>query len=352
MKLAESDLEAKASEVVSDCFAEVPFCSLRWGKKEVPVGTDRIDRIGKLTIDGEGERTLLLEVKRDGQPRFLREAAYALRRYGEEFKRPYGVVVAPYISDAAAEILAEEGVGYVDFAGNCRIAVGKVYIRKSGQANRFTEKRDLRSLYSPKAERVLRVLLENPKRKWLLKPLSEAADVSLGQVSNVKKLLDGREWLKDTDKGILVTNYDALLTEWSKSYQPSRNVPAEYYAMASLSEIERAVAGENEGPPLGALTGFSAAARFAPAVRYQRAQAYVKGRTEAVAERLGWKPVTSGGNVTLIQPYDEGVFEGSKVIDGVNVVSPVQAYLDLWKNPGRGEEAAEALYREVIKPSW
>ena len=120
-----------------------------------------------------------------------------------------------------------------------------------------------------------------------------------------------------------------------------------------MNGFERAIAGKGqEGEPLGTLTAFSAAARLAPAVRYQGVWAYVREPMEVVAGKLGWKRVPSGSNVNLIEPYDEGVLMDSQDRDGVQMVSPLQAYLDLRGNVARGEEAAEALLREVLKPSW
>lgn len=353
MKQNEQELLSQASDAVAQCFAEVPFCTLKWGQREVRVGAGQVDRVGKLRIEGRGERTVLMEVKKSGQPRNVREAILALSKYRASFKNAYGILVAPFISDESAEILAEEDVGYVDLAGNCRICLDKVYIRKEGNSNKFTEKRDLRSLYSPKAERVLRILMLQPKKPWLLKPLAEAAGVSLGQASNVKKLLAAREWLCPGEAGFSLTRPKALLDEWSNAYRSSRNSSTEFYAMQSLDDVERAIAGENETKQSSAaLTAFSAAARLAPVVRYQRVAAFVSEPSDAVASRLGWKRVTSGGNVTLLQPYDEGVFIGAKKVDGIQIVSPVQAYLDLQANPSRGAEAAEALLREVLEPSW
>ena len=69
-------------------------------------------------------------------------------------------------------------------------------------------------------------------------------------------------------------------------------------------------------------------------------------------QKLDLKQVSSGANLTLVQPYDEGVFYGVEYRDGVPVVSPIQTYLDLMKQSARGEEAAAALLQEVIRPSW
>ena len=101
-----------------------------------------------------------------------------------------------------------------------------------------------------------------------------------------------------------------------------------------------------------AFTGFSGAARLALAVRYQRAMAYLKDLEEDVVSQLALKEVDSGANVSVFIPYDEGIFYGVREIDGAQVASPVQVYLDVRTFRGRGEEAAQVLLEQVIGPSW
>ena len=74
--------------------------------------------------------------------------------------------------------------------------------------------------------------------------------------------------------------------------------------------------------------------------------------SEGNINELPFKPVTSGANIRIISPYDDGVFYGTRNIRGQSVASPVQCYLDLKDEKARGEEAAEALLEKVIKPSW
>jgi hypothetical protein len=100
------------------------------------------------------------------------------------------------------------------------------------------------------------------------------------------------------------------------------------------------------------LTAFSAAARMAPAVRYQRVFAYVDGPIEEVAAELGLKSVDSGANVSLLKPYDAGVFYGAQKVGGIWTVSSLQAYLDLANLKGRGQEAAAVIRKEMIESEW
>jgi hypothetical protein len=297
-------------------------------------------------------RLLLAKVKNNGQPRVARLAAYELKDQISKEPKAYGIFIAPYISAEAGKICEEAGIGYLDLAGNCLISFETVYIRQTGAPNPNILKRDLRSLYSPKAERILRVLLHGPKRIWKLTELAQAAEVSLGQVANVKKLLLDREWLSMSTGGISLSNPAALLDEWTQAYNFRRNEAQEYYALEELPEIEAQLAETCQRLGLRyVLTGFSSAARIAPMVRYQKASAYVKGDVSSLIETLGWKVVASGANVSLLSPYDDGVFYGTKVIDEIAIAAPVQTYLDLQSMRGRGQEAAQAVRKEIEK-TW
>jgi hypothetical protein len=297
---------------------------------------------------------LLIETKSTGQPKPVREGVNQILRYKELYPESYGVLIAPYISPRSASICLQEGVGYLDFAGNCFLAFQNVYIRIDGQPNPFGQNRTLRSLYAPKASRILRVLLGNPIEKiWKVKELSKESDVSIGLVSNVKKLLDEREWIADHEVGFSLSNPGALLGEWSENYSYRKNRVQEFYSLQDISEIESRIAEAcSESDIEYALTGFSGAARMAPAVRYQRVMSYVRGSIEKLSQVLELKEVDSGANVSLLQPYDEGVLYGSEEVDGMLVASPIQVYLDLKGFRGRGEEAAEALLEQVIMSKW
>jgi hypothetical protein len=296
--------------------------------------------------------TIMAEYKSSGQPRLAREAAFRIKDWLAKGLGSYGVFAAPYISPEAAEVCKETGIGYLDLAGNCLLTFGTVYIHREGKPNSSLERRELRSLYSPKAERILRVLLSRLQQDWKTGNLAEAAQVSFGQVSNVKKLLADREWLAPNTSGIRLNKPGAVLDEWAAQYRFRRNQVLDYYALAEVAECEYqlAEACKRQGVRY-ALTAFSGAARLAPAVRYQRAIAYVDGNLDSVIDELGWKPVNSGANVSLLVPYDEGVFFDGREMDGAQLATPIQIYLDLQNYRGRGQEAAQAV-RKVIEQEW
>ena len=140
------------------------------------------------------------------------------------------------------------------------------------------------------------------------------ANVSLGLVSNVKKLLSDREWLSTSADGFCVSQPAALLADWAQNYNYRRNQVFDFYSFKTVGEIEELLASTCTVPEkseLGiryGLTGFSGAARYAPFVRYQRVMAYVDADIESLANKLNLKAVNGGANVSLLSPYDEGVF--------------------------------------------
>lgn len=339
----------RAKTTLKETLEAIPFIKLVSIKDQPAGGADILLKLkykGKLL-------TCVVEIKSLGQPKYAREAAYQLKRYSGGCPGSYGIFMAPYISVDAGEVLVENNAGYMDFSGNCRLSFGGIYIERKGNPNAFTVKRDLRKLYSPKAARVLRVLLSTVKKPWKMAGLSEEAVVSLGQIANVKNALAEREWLDTSAPGLRLSDPAAVLSQWAQNYDFRKNILKECYSVKSLGETEAAL--EELCAKNGirfALAGFSAAARFWPAVRYQRAMAYVgEFRTELFAA-AGIKEVESGGNLLLMLPYDDGIFYGAGKLNGGIVAGAVQTYLDLTGYKGRGAEAAAAILEKVLKPSW
>ncbi len=352
MKVPETLLKKDLEKALDSCLARVPF--LKYTIRREPRSQANLcpDLLVELN-QPSGKQTLVVEAKNNGQPRLAREAVNQLLRYQESYPGAYGIFMAPYISSQAAELLAADGVGYIDLAGNCRLSFGQVYIEQEGKPNPRPMKRDIRSLYSPKAARVLRVMLSAPKVFWKTQALAKEAEVSLGQVANVKKLLGDREWLLSSPDGFGLNQPEAVLAEWSQNYSFRKNQARDFYSLKPVPEIEASLAREcRKLKARYALTGFSGSSRFAPAVRYQRVMAFVSADLEILARALNLKEVTSGANVTILTPYDEGVYYGAKMIDGTMIASPVQIYLDIVGFKGRGEEAATMLLEKIIKPSW
>lgn len=345
--------EERAKEALKNCLKQVPFAIIEPMTEQGNFSGKRPD-LQYTLITPDVNQHLIVEIKSTGQPKPVREGVNQLLRYKELYPDAYGLIAAPFISSRSASICTKEGVGYIDFAGNCYLSFQRVFISVEGRPNPFSQDRGLRSLYAPVASRILRVLLSNPiDRVWKVKELSKESDVSIGHVSNVKRLLDEREWIEDYEVGFSLRNPSALLEEWSDNYSYRKNGVRDFYSLLTTSEIESRIAEVcTEANSKYALTGFSGAARLAPTVRYQRAMSYIGGNIDELSKLLELKEVGSGANVSLLEPYDKGVLYGCEEVDRILVASSVQVYLDLKGFRGRGEEAAEALLEQVMMPKW
>lgn len=309
-----------------------------------------------------GVSRLLVECKSRSQPRFLREAAARFELARIKQPKSYPVLIAPYLSPESSAICLEHGVGYMDFAGNCHLSFGQIHIHREGFANPFREERGTAALFAPKAERVLRALLdpELPGGNWTFRELARRAapGVSLGQVHKVVKALCDHEFAAQSDEGVRLLKPESLLLEWAKNYRFDRNKSARFYSILPARELEAKLAeiiNELEGLPNceAAFASFSAAVRIKPYVRQHRQYLYLKGDIALVTKHLELKEVSSGENVVVLEPYDDGVFyQAQRQDDGGVCTGPVQTYLDVNASGGRGPEAAEHILTTVLRKRW
>src|ERR1700679_3828180 len=158
--------EKAAEEHLRQVLAQVPFLTLT----PSPPGDQTPPRADfTVSLDVAGDHWLLVgEVKHLSQPRHVREAAYNLRHHllALPHRKAHGALVAPYLSEESIAILRSESLGYLDFAGNCFLSFGSVFIERRGAPNPAMRRRGLREIFAPKASRVLRILLQDPDRPW------------------------------------------------------------------------------------------------------------------------------------------------------------------------------------------
>ena len=347
------NVQESAKSALLACLSNIPFVkSIRVQEASSKKSDQSADITAKIKLP-DGVLHLVAEVKNSGQPRLAREAVNQMLRFKDKVPDAYFVFIAPYISSKSAEICESEGIGYLDLSGNCLLSFDKIFIQKTDYPNQFKEKRDLKSLFTPKAERLLRVLLCNPGKKWKINNLAVESGVSLGQASNVKKVLFDREFISGKRGEFSLIDPLALLREWAENYDYRKNGVQEFYSLKSVTDIENDLAAYcNKKNVQYALTGFSGAARIEPAVRYNKVMVYAADLPDEAFSAISLKTVKSGGNLLLFSPYDDGVFYGTSKVKEIQVASEIQLYLDLQGFRGRGEEAAAVLYERIVEKEW
>jgi hypothetical protein len=315
------------------------------------IGSQNAGLVVKFKL-GEQDHTLVLEVCSLGQPRQIRAAVTRLREIRREVDNAYPLAAAVYIGPQSARILKNNGLGYIDLSGNCSLAFGNVLIDKEGKRNVRPSTRPLRSLFAPRATRVVRVLLTDPGRAWRLEELGKAAGVSLGHSHNVIKRLADLAWVERDDRQrIRLMKPADLLESWCESYTYRENditsyVVPEKITRRFMAELARVATAQGRAYAFTLNAGLSL---VAPHLRLPAIHCYLDGDPAPVAVALGLRPATeSEGALHLLAPYDPGVFYGALEKGGLKVTSLPQLYADLVGYDRRGRELAEHLRREAM----
>jgi hypothetical protein len=211
----------------------------------------------------------------------------------------------------------------------------------------------VQNVFSPMASRVVRVFLVDPEREWSILGLSKEAQTGYGHTYRVVKTLLRMGLCRKTEANrVVVVNASELLTRWASYYDFAllNKINAYYFLDEDFDGFVRKLAAVGERDLRYALTLQAGAALVAPYVRPANIHLYVKPETLGEWQKhLGLQLTEMGGNVFLVEPYDEGVFYKVQRLKGVWVVSNVQLYVDLHNYPARGREAGEHLRREVIR---
>lgn len=314
------------------------------------VGGQAVDLVVKFKM-GEQDHMLVLEVSALGQPRQIRETVTRLNEVRRELPSAYPVATAVYIGPQGAAILRRANLGYLDLSGNCCLAFENVLIEKEGKRNLRPSTRPLKSLFAPRATRVVRVLLAEWQHAWRLEELARAAQVSLGHAHNVVKRLEDLAWVdRDEHQRIRLSKPADLLEAWCDSYTYLDNEIATYFSAERITRrlIAEIVRGaESEGRRY-AFTMHAGASLVAAHIRMPAIHCYLEGDPAPIAAALGLRPAEGDGNVHLLSPHDQGVFYGLLEKGGFKVVSLPQLYADLVHYERRGREQAEHLRREAM----
>jgi hypothetical protein len=298
------------------------------------------------------EHAVVVEVSSLGQPRQIRAAVTRLTEIRRDLPAAYPVAAAVYIGPQSARILKSHNLGYVDLSGNCYLAFENVLIEKEGKRNVRPSTRPLRSLFAPRATRVVRVLLVEPGRAWRLEELAHAAQVSLGHAHNVVKRLQELAWVeRDENQRIRLGKPADLLESWCESYTYRINELSSYAApervtRAFMSALARAATAEGRRYAFTLSAGVSL---VAPSFRVPAVHCYLEGDAAPIAAALGLRATAEGdGTVHFLAPYDSGVFYAALEKGGLAVVCLPQLYADLLRYERRGREQAEHLRREAM----
>lgn len=318
-------------------------------------GDQRADASLTLAAPDGSTVTVLVEAKRTAEPRDVAAAMRQLAAFRQSDDDAV-MLVAPYLSPRAKELLRDAGAGWFDATGNLRLQVDRpaVFIERDGATrNPFSDADDrrLKSLRGPGAARVVRALLDE-RLPTGVRALADAAKVGPATSSRVADLLV-REDLITRGKAsqIIAVKKRSLVRRWTADYGiDASNQAVPVLAPRGLEEVLRALKRYEQEY---ALTSEAAARVYLPkeaaaVTPLALLTIFVPDATEA-AEALSLRQVQRGANVVLVEPFDAVVFRRLKRASGLAYAAPSQVVADLLTGPSRAPEQATALLDALAK---
>lgn len=328
------------------------------------LGDPGCDVVATVPLPAGGRATLCVDCRRELRPSMFRTAADKPLSLSGHAKHVVRVLALPFVSERLAELCTEHGWSWFDLAGNHRLDVpGLLRLEHTGNEPVHEQPRPTANLGTPEAGRVIRALLapDNAGTRWTQREIRIHCqpNVSIGLVNKVIRHLSDEAFVEaGKDGGFTVRDPLKLLVAWRSAYRFDRHDRRAYFSLLQGKKLREklAVLGLDTGG-FALYAAFSAAEFQAPHVRQPKTWIYVREndlpRFESLVEA---KPVDSGESIMVLVPDDDGVFylgEGGSVgEERLACTNPVQTYVDLYHFGGRGEEAAEALLEQRLKPEW
>ncbi|MFH1904605.1 MAG: type IV toxin-antitoxin system AbiEi family antitoxin [bacterium] len=309
------------------------------------------DMVIDVDIAGK-KRKLIIEVKSRGFPSQILQSIPILLKAASVIKNSYPIFVSDFISKNGASICKENNIGYLDLAGNCYVGLKEVYIEKVGEEQIKRTHSILKKLFSPKATRIIRALLEDPERLWGISELSQTLEVALGYTHEViAKLLKQGYVIRDQKKQIHLSRPAELLNDWARQYRISpESIHSYYSSIKNPQELMKKIANTlKRNRTTYCFTLHAGASLVAPFMRFNDVHFYYLEDIKRIVQQLELEEIEFGGTVHLIEPYEQGIFYQKQTIEGKDVVCNTQLYLDLNQYPTRGKEQAEFLREKRIK---
>ena len=212
-----------------------------------------------------------------------------------------------------------------------------------------------KNIFADKASLVLRKMLQNPTKKWVVRDFIGENGVSLGLAQGVLEELTRQGFAERLRQGpksyTLLINRKELIDAWLRQYRFEFNEVDVYYSPEKdiLSRIKSLLDKKNY-----VLTLHSGANLITSYVATENIYFYFNTKhweqdIRDLRQKLDLKELVRGGNIHIIRPYYKKSFLfDSQLIKGFHVVSSLQLYLDLFHFQPRGREHAQYL-EETLK---
>lgn len=334
-------------------------------KRDGEGGRYGADAVVTIIAPGGARATLYAEVKRSVVTRDLPAMVERARENIDADSSPSRreakpLLVARYLAAPLQQWLAERDIPYADAAGNIRVSlrVPALFVRDVG-AQRDPWRgpgRPKGNLTGASAARVVRALVDY-RPPYTVPRLMKLASTPSGSTYRAVDFIEEQDLLTRTDDGkISVVRWRALLERWSKDYSFSKLAAgSSYLAPRGLPDLLTRLAALNQDEQGGryAVTGSQATPKWEAYAPARTAMIYAE-KPDELAARADLRRVDAGANVLIAPARATAAFDRTQRLEGVVIVAPSQAAVDLLTSPGRGPEEGRALldWMESYESDW
>ncbi len=295
---------------------------------------------------GGGQKSLLVEARRNFNPRDVAELTGGLfrRLRGRTSLVPI-LLVAPYVSARARELLVENDINYLDLTGNVRISLeypGLFVVTEGAQTDPAPVARGSRGLRGAKVGAVVRAIID-ARPPYTGAQIAKATLVNEGYVSRILDTLIDEGLITRSRSGpVLDVDWPALLRQRAAALSLFRSAGSfRYIARNGPQQLLDEVAQLGmEGAPV--ITGSFAAARLAPVAPSAQLVLYTMN-PRLLASSLPLMEVDSGADTVLIRPDNNVAMSRPDVAAGLRYATPSQVAIDCLCGSGRMPAEGEAV---------
>lgn len=309
-------------------------------------------KVALRSIEG-GEAQLRIEL---GDRQADLRAAFLAVPYPSGLKRLVGAnpnleaVIVERIPPGLDQAARELGLSYLDIHGHGRITQpGFVYFAPPGPDDRSPTKSRGPSPFAPKASRVLRSLLADHETERRLSDLARETALNPGNVHRVLNRLMDDGYVEREKDSYLVVDPGALLNAWAENSPPTR----EQTAIPVKGDLRSAAEGLLERfHGHAVISGELAAELLAPHLPAASAVIHCLDANEwahiDLEEIEPPPPVFRAPGRILLDLPDPGVAQFGSEVSELPLVGAAQLYVDLYREPTRGRQAAEEVRRQLL----
>ena len=174
-----------------------------------------------------GGVSLLVEAKTTFAPRDAERLFSGMARQLRNLNPNYPIlVVAPWLSERAQEVLIEEDINYLDLTGNVRIALNHpaLFVTHRGASRNPTPSpRAPARLKGPKAGRLARLLIDITP-PYGVNQIAEVTGLTQGYISRLLTSLDDDAIIERARRGqVIAVDIPQILRRWTQTYEVFRS---------------------------------------------------------------------------------------------------------------------------------